>query len=84
MCVCVCLCVVTLKRPYNLLVPTNAHIILIHIGSKRLSSLTMHGGNNMKITGLFVVMQNTCLFLGSMEEGTLTTGMETYSFRVQH
>ena len=38
----------------------------------------------MKLTDLFVVMQNTCLFLGSMEEGTLTTGMETYRIKVQH
>jgi hypothetical protein len=44
----------------------------------------MQRENNMKLTGLFVVMQNTCPFLGSMEEGTLTTGMETYSFKVLH
>jgi len=75
-------CGITLHRPYNLLVPTNAHIILKHIGTKRLSSFTIHRENNMKLTGLFVVMQNTCPFLQSMQEGTLTTGMETYSFRV--
>jgi len=75
-------CGITLNRPYNLLVPTNAHIIVIYIGTKRLSPFTMHGENNMKPTDLFVVMQNTCPFLGSMEEGTLTTGLETYSFKV--
>jgi hypothetical protein len=42
----------------------------------------MHRQNNTKLQDLFVVMQNTCLFLESMEEGTLTTGMETYIFRV--
>jgi hypothetical protein len=75
-------CVITLHRPYKILVPTNAHVILIHIGTKRLSSFTMQGENNMKLTGLFVLMQKTFPFLRSMQEGTLTTGMETYSFRV--
>jgi len=77
-------CGITSNRPYNLLVPTNAHIILIHIGTKRLSPFTMQRENNMKLTGLFVVMQNACPFLGSMEEGTLTTAVETYSFKVYH
>ena len=76
------MCGITLNRPYKLLVPTNAHIIVIHIGTKRLLLFTMHRENNMKLTGLFVVMQNTCPFLGSMEEGTLTTGLEIYSFIV--
>lgn len=76
------MCGITLNRPYNLLVPTSAHIIVIHIGTKRLSPFTMHGENNMKLTGLFVMMQNTSPFLGSMEEATLITGLETYSFKV--